>query len=65
MATLANLALKCLVGGVVPGRMGIRHPTIVPYKTFEAADGTIVIAVSNDGQFRVLCRGRGLAGPDR
>jgi crotonobetainyl-CoA:carnitine CoA-transferase CaiB-like acyl-CoA transferase len=43
------------VGGVVPGRIGNRHPTVVPYKTFEVADGSMIIAVGNDGQFRLLC----------
>ena len=39
----------------MPGRLGNRHPTIVPYKTFEVADGTIIIAVGNDAQFEALC----------
>ncbi len=62
IATLANQAMNYLVGGVVPGRMGNRHPTVVPYKTFAVADGTIIIAVGNDGQFRALCAELGLAG---
>lgn len=55
IAMLANQAMNWLVGGVVPGRLGNRHPTVVPYKTFAVADGTIIIAVGNDGQFRLLC----------
>ncbi len=55
VAMLANQSLNWLAGGVTPRRMGNRHPTIVPYTTFDAADGTIVIAVGNDGQFRSLC----------
>ena len=55
VATLANQAMSFLVGGEVPGRLGNRHPTVVPYKTFAVADGEIVIAVGNDGQFRLLC----------
>ena len=61
IATLANQAMNWLVGGIVPGRMGNRHPTVVPYKTFAVADGTIIIAVGNDGQFRALCAELGLA----
>src|SRR5687767_1799624 len=34
--------------GKTPGRMGNRHPTIVPYETFPAADGEFVVAVGND-----------------
>ena len=55
IAMLANQSLSWLVGGVLPGRLGNRHPTVVPYKTFDVADGTIIIAVGNDGQFRLLC----------
>lgn len=55
IAMLANQSLNWLVGGINPERMGNRHPTIVPYTTFEAADRTIVIAVGNDSQFRALC----------
>ncbi|MDH7971717.1 CaiB/BaiF CoA-transferase family protein [Sphingomonas sp. AR_OL41] len=55
IAMLANQGMNWLVGGVVPGRLGNRHPTVVPYKTFEVADGIIIIAVGNDGQFRALC----------
>ncbi len=60
IAMLANQAMNWLVGGVVPGRMGNRHPTVVPYRTFDVADGTIIIAVGNDGQFRALCAELGL-----
>ena len=41
--------------GSTPGRMGNRHPTIVPYETFEAADGEFVIAVGNDDQWKRFC----------
>jgi len=41
--------------GVTPGRMGNRHPTIVPYETFPASDGEFVVAVGNDEQWRRFC----------
>ena len=41
--------------GLAPGRMGNRHPTIVPYETFPASDGEFVIAVGNDDQWRRFC----------
>jgi crotonobetainyl-CoA:carnitine CoA-transferase CaiB-like acyl-CoA transferase len=41
--------------GATPGRMGNRHPTIVPYETFHASDGDFVVAVGNDDQFRRFC----------
>ena len=60
IAMLANQGMSWLVGGIVPGRLGNRHPTVVPYKTFDVADGTMIIAVGNDGQFRLLCEELGV-----
>lgn len=51
-ATLANQATNYLVGGVVPTRLGNAHPNIVPYQSFVANDGHLIVAVGNDGQFR-------------
>lgn len=51
-ASLANQASNYLVGGINPGRLGNAHPNIVPYQSFVVADGHIVVAVGNDGQFR-------------
>src|SRR5438093_3418624 len=56
---LANQASGYLTAGVVPGRMGNRHPSIAPYATLATADAPLVIAVGNDGQFRTLCRSLG------
>jgi crotonobetainyl-CoA:carnitine CoA-transferase CaiB-like acyl-CoA transferase len=55
VAVLANQASNYLVGGKVPGRLGNAHPNIVPYQTFETADGHIIIAVGTDRQFREYC----------
>ena len=41
--------------GRTPGRLGNRHPTIVPYETFTASDGEFVVAVGNDQQWRRFC----------
>jgi crotonobetainyl-CoA:carnitine CoA-transferase CaiB-like acyl-CoA transferase len=38
-----------------PARLGNRHPTIVPYETFTAADGDFVLAVGNDEQWKRFC----------
>jgi crotonobetainyl-CoA:carnitine CoA-transferase CaiB-like acyl-CoA transferase len=54
VACLANQAMNYLVGGHVPGRMGNAHPNIVPYQDFPTADGRMIIAVGNDGQFARL-----------
>jgi crotonobetainyl-CoA:carnitine CoA-transferase CaiB-like acyl-CoA transferase len=55
VAMLANQAQAYLSTGTPPGRLGNAHPSIVPYQAFAAADGHVVIAVGNDGQFARLC----------
>ncbi len=54
IAMMANQASSYLVSGTVPGRMGNRHPTVVPYTAFEVADGVLIIAIGNDSQFRAF-----------
>jgi crotonobetainyl-CoA:carnitine CoA-transferase CaiB-like acyl-CoA transferase len=51
--------------GSAPGRIGNRHPTIVPYETFAASDGEFVIAVGNDDLWRRFCTVAGLDGDDQ
>ena len=48
-----------------PKRQGNRHPTIVPYETFPAADGEFVLAVGNDDQWRRFCDVAGLQRDER
>jgi crotonobetainyl-CoA:carnitine CoA-transferase CaiB-like acyl-CoA transferase len=55
VAVLANQAMNYLVAGQVPERLGNAHPNIVPYQAFAAADGHLILAVGNDGQFRRFC----------
>jgi crotonobetainyl-CoA:carnitine CoA-transferase CaiB-like acyl-CoA transferase len=65
LTTLLNQGSAWVAGGVVPGRLGNRHPSIVPYETFEAADRPFAVAVGNDRLFARLCGAIGLAGlPD-
>jgi crotonobetainyl-CoA:carnitine CoA-transferase CaiB-like acyl-CoA transferase len=55
VAMLANLGANFLVTGRSPGRMGNAHANIVPYQVFETADGYLILAVGNDGQFAKFC----------
>lgn len=52
---LVNQASAFLNQGIVPHRMGNRHPAVAPYETFTASDGELVIACGNDAIFRSLC----------
>ena len=56
---LANVASNYLVGGKMPRRLGTAHPNSVPYQVFPTADGFIIIAANNDGQFERFCRAAG------
>ena len=55
-AMLANQATNWFVSGEVPTRLGNAHPNLAPYQPFPTSDGSLVIAVGNDGQFAALCR---------
>jgi len=62
VAVLGYQALNYFVSGKVGQRMGNAHPNLVPYDVFPVADGDIIIATGNDGQFRKLCDILGAAG---
>lgn len=55
VAMLANLGAAYLTTGVAPQRVGNAHQNIVPYQVFEVADGHMIVAVGNDGQFAKFC----------
>ena len=59
VAWLANQNLNYLVSGQPPRRQGTAHPNIVPYQCFETADGYLMLAVGNDGQFARFCAAAG------
>lgn len=53
---LANVASSYLLSGELPQRYGNAHASIVPYQTFATADGHLMLAVGNDGQFAALAQ---------
>ncbi len=59
-AVLANQNMNYLVSGRAPVRLGNAHPNISPYEVVPTADGYLILAVGNDGQFRRLCTILGL-----
>ncbi|AKQ57580.1 CaiB/BaiF CoA transferase family protein [Bordetella hinzii] len=60
VAMLANQNLNFMTSGKAPQRAGNAHQNLVPYQVFAAADGHLIVAVGNDGQFRNYCRVVGL-----
>ncbi|HEX3240878.1 MAG TPA: CoA transferase [Solirubrobacterales bacterium] len=59
LASLVNQGSAFTIAGVVPTRMGNRHPSIAPYELFPTADGDLVLAVGGDRQFEQLCEAIG------
>jgi len=60
LAALINQAQNAFATGSAPERRGNAHPNIVPYETFETADGEIVVAVATERQWPRLCVALGL-----
>jgi crotonobetainyl-CoA:carnitine CoA-transferase CaiB-like acyl-CoA transferase len=56
VGVLANQAMNFLASGMPPRRLGNAHPNIVPYQVFPVADGHVIVAVGNDGQFARFTR---------
>jgi crotonobetainyl-CoA:carnitine CoA-transferase CaiB-like acyl-CoA transferase len=55
LAAMVNQGSAYTIAGVVPGRLGNRHPSISPYEVYATAEGELVLAVGNDRQFAALC----------
>ncbi|PYG29113.1 CaiB/BaiF CoA transferase family protein [Pelagimonas varians] len=55
VGAMANQAMNYLSTGTPPGRTGNYHPNLTPYQVFDCADGHIIIATGNDGQYQRLC----------
>ena len=56
MSGMVNQASAYVAGEVVPFRMGNSHPSLFPYEPLPCADGDLVIAAGNNGQFRKLAQ---------
>lgn len=55
VAIMANQAMNYLATGTAPGRLGNFHPNLAPYQVVPCADGHIIVATGNDGQYRRFC----------
>lgn len=55
IACMANQAASYLASGKIPKRLGNGHPNVVPYEDFPTADGSFILAIGNDVQFRKFC----------
>ena len=55
MAIQCNQASGYLATGKAPTRAGNLHPSLAPYQDFPSADGNVLLAIGNDGQFARFC----------
>jgi len=55
VAMMAVMGMNHLIAGTPPMRAGNAHQNIVPYQVFACADGHLILAVGNDGQFAKFC----------
>jgi formyl-CoA transferase len=56
VAFSANQIVSWFCSGRIPVRWGNAHAQVVPYEVFATADGHIILAVGNDGQFERFCQ---------
>ncbi|HXE16663.1 MAG TPA: CaiB/BaiF CoA-transferase family protein [Stellaceae bacterium] len=61
LALLENAVMRYTVLGEVPGPLGGRHPSIVPFEALETKDGWMIVAAGNDNLWLKLCEGLGRA----
>lgn len=62
IASLVNQGHNALVG-METGRMGSRHPNLVPYRVFQVSDGWFAIGVGTSGQWEKLVDALSLESP--
>lgn len=56
LAILENALARYFATGDIPGPLGARHPTIVPFQSYETADNHVIIAAGNNALFATLCK---------
>jgi crotonobetainyl-CoA:carnitine CoA-transferase CaiB-like acyl-CoA transferase len=59
ISVLTYQAESYLATGRSPKRLGTRHPSIVPYETFETKDGFVNVGAANEKQWQNFCRALG------
>lgn len=64
-ALLTYQAGNFFATGTAPGRLGNRHPSIVPYEVFATSDGDFVLAVGNDELWKKFCGVAGIEAGER
>ena len=61
VSMMSVMNMNYFASGTPPERAGNAHQNIVPYEVFACADGHLILAVGNDGQFAKFCKVAGVA----
>jgi crotonobetainyl-CoA:carnitine CoA-transferase CaiB-like acyl-CoA transferase len=56
VSLLENAFSRFLNTGLVPQRIGSRHPLVTPFQAFETSDEAIVICCDTEPQWQAMCR---------
>lgn len=56
LSILENAIAKTSMTGVVPGPLGLKHPSVTPFEAYRTKDSRIIIAAGNDKLFGKLCQ---------
>lgn len=54
-AFLETNVVRYTIGGVMPTRVGSRHPLSAPFDIYQCKDGLVIIAIANNPLFVKLC----------
>jgi CoA:oxalate CoA-transferase len=60
VALMENAIARYFATGTIPGPLGSRHPSIVPFQAFKSKTGYFTVTASTDEQFGNLCDVTGL-----
>ena len=55
LAILENAVIKYAATGVVPGPIGLRHPSIAPFEGYKTKDSYVIVACGNNRLFQLFC----------
>ncbi|MBN1828091.1 MAG: CoA transferase [Deltaproteobacteria bacterium] len=60
VALMENAIARYYATGNMPGPLGSRHSSIVPFQAFKSSNGYFIVTASTDEQFKNLCKAVGL-----
>lgn len=56
ISSMQNINMIYFTEGRIPERIGNRYESTYPYDSFEASDGSVIIAAGNDKLYKILCK---------